>query len=58
MQWLVEVLGTSMDGYGIYVWPAFLICGAVMIAMAASSARHLRRAKASLRALESGADEA
>jgi heme exporter protein CcmD len=58
MQWLIEVLGTSMDGYGVYVWPSFLICGVVMLGIAIVSARALRRANAKLTAIESGAHEA
>jgi heme exporter protein CcmD len=57
MQWLIEVLGTSMDGYGIYVWPSFLICGVVMLTIALSSIRGLRRANTALDVLESNADE-
>ncbi len=52
MQWLVEVLGTSMDGYGIYVWPAFLICALVMLVLAMTSLRALRRAEDSFQSLD------
>lgn len=52
MQWLVEVLGTSMDGFGIYVWPAYLVCALVMLAVGVTSLRALRRAEDSFQSLD------
>jgi heme exporter protein CcmD len=55
MQRLIEILGTSMGGYGVYVWPSFLIALLVMAAMALLSLCALRRASLTLATLQSSA---
>ncbi len=42
----------AMGGYAAYVWPAFAITAAVMIAMVATTLRSLRRREAALADLE------
>jgi heme exporter protein CcmD len=57
MQWLIEVLGTNMGGYGAYIWRSFLICAVVMLSMTIASLLSLKRAMARLSSLTSNADE-
>jgi heme exporter protein D len=58
MEKLTEVL--AMGGYSAYIWPSFLLAGAVMAAMLAVSLRSLRKARGTLIHLQetSGSDEA
>jgi len=42
----------AMGGYAAYVWPAFLIAAAVMLAMVVTTIRTLRRREAALAELE------
>ena len=42
----------EMGGYAAYVWPAFGIAAAVMIALLVLSLQHLRSREAELRRLE------
>ena len=43
----------SMGGYGAYVWPSFLLAGAVLAALLAASLRTLKRRERALATLES-----
>lgn len=58
MQKLTEVL--NMGGYGDFVWPAYAIAASIMAGMVFFSVRSLRKAQASLAALQAPpeADEA
>jgi heme exporter protein CcmD len=52
MEKLTEVL--AMGGYGIYVWPAFLLAALTMAGMAVCSLRSLRKAQKALAELQPG----
>lgn len=44
----------AMGGYAVYVWSAYAVAAAVLIAMLAATLIGLRRREALLRALEDG----
>lgn len=48
----------EMGGYGAYVWPAYGVTAAVLIALVAASLRTLRAHEAALKALDGDLDEA
>ncbi len=48
----------DMGGYGVYVWPCYLIAALVMAGMLALSLRSLARARRTLDQLQAGGDEA
>jgi heme exporter protein D len=46
-----------MGGYGLYVWPAYGLTAAIMIAFLISTLRSLRSRKRALRTLEADAPQ-
>lgn len=48
----------SMGEYGAYVWPSFLLAGAVLAGLLTASVRTLRRRERALAALESEGGDA
>ena len=46
-----------MGGYGLYVWPAYALTAAIMIAFLISTLRSLRSRKRALRNLEADAPQ-
>lgn len=52
MEKLTEILTENMGGYALYVWPSFLIAGAVMFGMAAVSFYSLKRSQNALAKLQ------
>jgi heme exporter protein CcmD len=46
MQKLTDVL--AMGGYGVYIWPSFLVAALVMGVLAVSSLRSFKRARQTL----------
>ena len=47
-----------MGGYAAYVWPCYFFAAAVMLAVAMTSLRSLKRAKKRLEALQNDAERA
>ncbi len=47
----------AMGGYGLYVWPAYGLTAAIMIAFLISTLRSLRSRKRALRTLEADAPQ-
>ena len=56
MEQIVDYL--SMGGYAAFVWPAFVIAAAVMVALLTVSLRGLRARRAELAALQDARAEA
>ena len=52
MEKLTEIF--AQGGYGVYVWPSFIVAAAVMAGMVALSLRSFRRARRTLAELQSG----
>ena len=50
MENLTEAL--AMGGYGIYVWPSFIVAAIIISGMLACSLRSLRRAQKTLKNLK------
>ncbi|MEQ1789698.1 MAG: heme exporter protein CcmD [Rickettsiales bacterium] len=50
MENLTEALG--MGGYGVYVWPSFIVAAVVIFAMLMISLRSLRKAQKTLKDLQ------
>ena len=46
-----------MGGYAVYVWPAFLLTGLIMIVLVVASVRSLKRASALLSRLQTDPGE-
>ena len=44
----------SMGGYAAFVWPAFAVCAAVMVALVIASRRALARERRLLESLDAG----
>ncbi|MDH3793178.1 MAG: heme exporter protein CcmD [Rhodospirillales bacterium] len=47
----------AMGGYGLYVWPAYGLTAAIMVAFLISTLRSLRSRKRALKALEADAPQ-
>ncbi len=50
MEKITEFL--AMGGYGIYVWPSYIIAAAVIVIMAVVTVRSLRQAQKTLSSLK------
>jgi len=47
----------SMDGYGGYVWPSYLVSAGLLVAMLVMSLRLLKANEATIKALETSAED-
>jgi heme exporter protein D len=47
----------AMGGYGVYVWPAYALTAAIMVAFLISTLRSLRSRQRSLKHLEANAPQ-